>query len=200
MGTSTVINWGLLFHWDRSSILNHIFQVNSCMLVLLMSQRSGLWIRKEEKNNKNLLFRESTWEWNVRAVTGVNISSLSLSSLGLTAAAVSSRHNSLWVTFVSKTFHPMKMFYLISKSSIFCHRQGLIHHHVRRVISCKINQVNSGWIELEPSVFLPMSLLQIWGESPVGILRCPEDMVLYQHLVWKLWSSCNWGRSREYSP
>ena len=54
---------------------------------------------------------------------------------------LSCQHNSMWVTFICKTFHCMKMFYLISKSSIiFCPWQSIVHHRVQRVISYEINQ------------------------------------------------------------
>ena len=54
---------------------------------------------------------------------------------------LSCQHNSMWVTFICKTFHCMKMFYLISKSSIiFCPWQSIVHHQVEKVISYEINQ------------------------------------------------------------
>lgn len=54
---------------------------------------------------------------------------------------LSCQHNSMWVTFICKTFHCMKMFYLISKNSIIsCPWQSIVHHQVQRVISYEINQ------------------------------------------------------------
>lgn len=61
-------------------------------------------------------------------------------SLEAFSMGLSCQHNSMWVTFVCKTFHRVKMFYLISQSSFFCPWQSIIHHWVQRVISYEINQ------------------------------------------------------------
>ena len=88
---------------------------------------------------------------------------LSLSLLHVSSAAVSSQHNSLWVTFVSKTFHPMKMFYLISKSSIFFVTDRAPYITMSgESLAVKLIRVDSGWIESEPFVFLPTSLPPTW--------------------------------------
>lgn len=142
---------------------------------------------------------QETWQW--QSWTGrcrEYFTLLSPSLLCLISAAVSSQHNSLWVTFVSKTFHPMKMFYLISKSSIFFVTDRTPYITMSgESLAVKLIRVDNSWIESEPFVFLPTSLPPTWepfqeGESKkhLQISRRPVSRValrsgLFLSLKWR---------------
>lgn len=156
--------------WAKAASLNGVHHADRVCAqrgsFVLLRQR---WAAAQERGREKAPCRDNLGAKSWTGNCGEYFIPLSLSFLSLISAAVSSQHNSLWVTFVSKTFHPMKMFYLISKSSIFFVTDRAPYITMSgESLAVKLIRVDNGWIESEPFVFLPTSLPSMWEPFQEG--------------------------------